>query len=188
MVKRIQINVSDKAFYSLILVGVLLIVGSVYAYNSGVNNPSVFGHSGDEIEVTHSFCNEITGHDCGYDETEGGIVGDVSWLPYANTVCETVEFEQSNGDEVRTVMGTKECLCPAKDAIWSQTYSDQICSCEGDPDLIVSPIGTKITSRNLYHVGNFATFECVTNYDYAHWTRIDSLCAIANCIRTDGGK
>ena len=52
MVKKFQINLSmsNKLFYTLIVVSVigLLSVG-VYAYNSGVA-PSVMGHSAEEIE------------------------------------------------------------------------------------------------------------------------------------------
>ncbi len=50
MVKKIQINMSNKSFYSLIVFGVLILAGiGVYAYNSGAD-PSVMGHSIDEIE------------------------------------------------------------------------------------------------------------------------------------------
>lgn len=48
---KIEINVSNKVFYSLILIMVLVTGVGVYAYNSG-KNPSSFGHSGEEIEVT----------------------------------------------------------------------------------------------------------------------------------------
>ncbi len=49
MVKKIQINMSNKSFYSLIVFGVLILAGiGVYAY--GTSNPAVFGHSAGEIE------------------------------------------------------------------------------------------------------------------------------------------
>jgi len=46
----VNINISNKVFYSLIAVIAITIVGvAVYAY--GTSNPSVFGHSGEEINV-----------------------------------------------------------------------------------------------------------------------------------------
>ena len=49
---QININLSNKVFYSLIAIASLLIISGVaYAYHSGAS-PSVFGHSGEEIEVT----------------------------------------------------------------------------------------------------------------------------------------
>lgn len=49
MVKKIQINMSNKLFYILIVVGVMSLLGvGVYAF--GTSSPSVMGHSGMEIE------------------------------------------------------------------------------------------------------------------------------------------
>ena len=48
MVKKIQINMSDRLFYVLVVVGVMSLLGvGVYAYNSGAS-PSVMGHSVEE--------------------------------------------------------------------------------------------------------------------------------------------
>lgn len=49
MVKQIQINLSNKMFYTFILIGILIMLGwAVFAY--GGNNPPVIGHSAGEIE------------------------------------------------------------------------------------------------------------------------------------------
>ena len=49
MVKGIKIGMSNKSFYSLIVIGVLILVGSVYAY--GTSSPSVMGHSVGELNM-----------------------------------------------------------------------------------------------------------------------------------------
>lgn len=49
----VKINISNKVAYTIIAVIAILILGIVvYAY--GTSNPSAFGHSGDEINVTVS--------------------------------------------------------------------------------------------------------------------------------------
>ena len=59
--RKIQLNFSitltQRVFYSIIALGVLLFVALgagiyVYAYNSGYNNPQVMGHSADEIDLS----------------------------------------------------------------------------------------------------------------------------------------
>jgi hypothetical protein len=46
---KIEINISNKAVYTLIVIGILIAIGiSVYAY--GTSDPSTFGHSLGEIE------------------------------------------------------------------------------------------------------------------------------------------
>lgn len=47
----ITINISHKAMYTMLVIVSLLIISiGVYSYQSGLS-PSVFGHSGEEIEV-----------------------------------------------------------------------------------------------------------------------------------------
>ena len=49
--KRERLILSNRAVYTLIAFGIIVIFGiGVYAYNSSYNNPAVFGHSADEIE------------------------------------------------------------------------------------------------------------------------------------------
>lgn len=48
---NINIKITNKAAYSLILLLVLSVAVNVYAYNSG-EIPGVLGHSGEEIELT----------------------------------------------------------------------------------------------------------------------------------------
>ncbi|MBU2104749.1 MAG: hypothetical protein KKF67_03165, partial [Nanoarchaeota archaeon] len=51
MARKIQINISNKVFYTLITFSLMIIFGVVvYAYNSGYGDPAIFGHSADEIE------------------------------------------------------------------------------------------------------------------------------------------
>ena len=52
MAKQIQLNInlSNKLYYTFIALGVLIIFSvGAYAYNSGAGNPAVFGHSADEL-------------------------------------------------------------------------------------------------------------------------------------------
>jgi len=52
MTIKLEINLTNKWLYSLIIIGVLFILSAgVWAYNSK-QSPSVMGHSGEEIEVT----------------------------------------------------------------------------------------------------------------------------------------
>lgn len=52
MTIKLEINLTNKWLYSLIIISVLFIVSAgVWAYNSG-KSPNVMGHSGEEIEVT----------------------------------------------------------------------------------------------------------------------------------------
>ncbi len=73
----IKINLSNRWLYSLITLGILMIVAvGVWAY--GTSSPSTFGHSSEEINVDSALCNKITGHGCGYDTDttvgDGGTV------------------------------------------------------------------------------------------------------------------
>ncbi|MFC1682380.1 hypothetical protein ACFL0X_02065 [Nanoarchaeota archaeon] len=50
MVKEIKITLSDKTFYSLVVVGMIVLFGvGVYAY--GTTAPSAFGHSIEELDA-----------------------------------------------------------------------------------------------------------------------------------------
>jgi hypothetical protein len=50
MVKKIQINLGNKTFYTLIIfLAVLIIGGIVYAYNSSPANPAIMGHTSNEV-------------------------------------------------------------------------------------------------------------------------------------------
>ena len=52
----------------MILGAILILAGVIYGY---AQNPNVFGHSGEEINVDNVFCQKITGQDCGSLEMEG---------------------------------------------------------------------------------------------------------------------
>jgi len=69
--KKIEVNVSNKLFYTIIaILAVLIIATGVYAYHSG-GPPSVIGHSMEELEPPQR-CGDI-----GYNE---------GWLRYRNGV------------------------------------------------------------------------------------------------------
>lgn len=73
MVKTVQINMSNKVFYTLVLIGILIVFSwGVVAYTTdGSGTPSVMGHSAGEIEEADptvndyvkdkSSCEDITG-------------------------------------------------------------------------------------------------------------------------------
>ncbi len=51
----------------VVLLIFLVGVNFVYSYSvggSGFGDPSIMGHSADEIEVNDDFCNKITGNNC----------------------------------------------------------------------------------------------------------------------------
>jgi hypothetical protein len=50
MVRKIQINISNKVFYAFVTLGVLIIL-SVATYAYGTFSPTVFGHSGGELDL-----------------------------------------------------------------------------------------------------------------------------------------
>ena len=57
MVRKIQINMSNKSFYSLAVIGVLVLLGiGVYAY--GGSNPAIHGHSLSELGLGVYDCGE----------------------------------------------------------------------------------------------------------------------------------
>jgi hypothetical protein len=55
----IQINISNKATYTLITVLILITIGGfAFAYNSG-GPPSTFGHSAEELEISFKCVNVV---------------------------------------------------------------------------------------------------------------------------------
>ena len=59
--KKVQISISNKLFYFLVVVGVLVLMGiGVYAYHSGVS-PSVMGHGVNEIDFSEGPVNATGG-------------------------------------------------------------------------------------------------------------------------------
>jgi uncharacterized protein (UPF0333 family) len=50
MAHKLQINISNKAIYSMLILVIIIVLGiGVYAF--GTKNPSVFGHSSGEVQV-----------------------------------------------------------------------------------------------------------------------------------------
>lgn len=79
----IQITISNRAIYTfLLIIGLILLGTGVYA----VSNP---GHSGDEIEVTETLCQAVTGHGCGVDNSATDT--------NAGTICPNTQFLRGNG-------------------------------------------------------------------------------------------
>lgn len=77
IVKKFQINMSNKLFYGLIVISMASLFGiGVYAYGS--SNPVVFGHSAGELEIRW---NDILGIPTGFadgvdDEGSEGLLDD----------------------------------------------------------------------------------------------------------------
>lgn len=85
---KIKIELSNRWLYTLLILGILAIIGvGVWAY--GTSSPSTFGHSGGEINVDNTFCNRITGHNCGYDSTGSGPKYDSGYLRKSRSGCAT---------------------------------------------------------------------------------------------------
>ena len=104
MVKKIQINLSDRTSYTLIaLVSIILLGVGVYAY--GTSSPSTFGHSLGEI-APPTGCNS------------GQVL---SWSGTA-WVCTTVS---SSGGNV--VTGTNP-ICPAGSEVRTRYWTTPSCS------------------------------------------------------------
>jgi hypothetical protein len=79
MDKKIEVNVSNKLFYTVITILAVLLIGvGVYAY--GTNNPSVMGHSISEIEPPQ------------YCEASGG------WLRHYNGAWHCDDTPSGSGD------------------------------------------------------------------------------------------
>lgn len=54
MVKKIQINISNRTYYSLIAIGLLVLVAGIFVVNAyGTSNPPVFGHSWEEVACSN---------------------------------------------------------------------------------------------------------------------------------------
>jgi len=58
---KININLSNKWFYTFISIGIIIILGVVVYAVAGVS------HDASEIEINNVLCNQVTGHNCGYD-------------------------------------------------------------------------------------------------------------------------
>jgi hypothetical protein len=84
---EIKINLSNRAIYTLIVIGILAIVGvGVYAY--GTSNPSNFGHSFGELTLPSCSNGQVLGMSGGswgcVDMASGG--GDFNGWSFANDV------------------------------------------------------------------------------------------------------
>ncbi|MFH1585219.1 MAG: hypothetical protein ABIB79_00445 [archaeon] len=63
MVRKFQINFnfSNRAIYTLVAIGVLIVAGwFVWAYQSGYNDPSIMGHSFEELDLAPLYINKTT--------------------------------------------------------------------------------------------------------------------------------
>ena len=86
MAIKIEINITNKWLYSLMVIGIFLVLGvGVLAYNSDmrVGNPPVMGHSAGEINVENS-----TGGIVSLQDTlDEGILTDVYKCPDSGPPC-----------------------------------------------------------------------------------------------------
>ena len=84
MTTKFEMNTASKGFYSLVFIGIFLTLGvSVLAYQSGLD-PSVFGHSGEEIEISiggapvtlqYAIDNLLIGGGGSVDSSSAGLAG-----------------------------------------------------------------------------------------------------------------
>lgn len=96
----IKLSFSNKTFYTLIgVLAVLIISGIVYAYNSSPANPSVFGHTVNEIEFikedgsTQSLADYI--RDIADEQIAGGAINCPSTPNFVSGISESSNNYQS---------------------------------------------------------------------------------------------
>ncbi len=74
---EVKFSLMKRDFVWIGILFVIVGVGFSYAFNSNINDPSIVGHSGEEIMldgdtvVEDSFCQKTMGHACGFDENDG---------------------------------------------------------------------------------------------------------------------
>jgi len=141
MVKRIQINMSDKLFYALVVVGVMCLLGvGVYAYGSF--DPTVMGHSVGELGnvATQEYVDiRVAGLQEQIDDISGAVSDLVNGL-HSSAYCTTLggEVVVDGVDSFCRIDGTDmgggyyNTACPEgwfefKD--WSTTTQNPICTC-----------------------------------------------------------
>ncbi|MBU2562347.1 MAG: hypothetical protein KKF68_01675 [Nanoarchaeota archaeon] len=144
--KKVTISLSNKTFYTLIAVGVILLLGiGVYAY--GTTNPAVFGHSSGEITVDNTLCTQVTGHACGYDDNSG-VNTDNQTLSVSG---QTLSITSGNSITLPTnvVSGTWLGYCKS-DRVYITDYNYYY-TC--DPSATKAPATCTLLSNNRYACG-----------------------------------
>ncbi|MFH1586025.1 MAG: hypothetical protein ABIB79_04615 [archaeon] len=128
MVRKFQINFnfSNRAIYTLVAIGVLIVAGwFVWAYQSGYNDPSIMGHSSEELDLSsiHSMVaiasgqnepapnpdsygrlyttSETTGASYPFNEPAHFVI---QGAPYADSIQDIVFLTGSNGGNMPLVL------------------------------------------------------------------------------------
>lgn len=89
--RKIIINLSNRWLYTLI--GLLVLGVGFFVVNAAVDKTQAW-HSADQIEVTTSFCNQITGHGCGSDTDTN------TWRPAQTLSIAGQKLSISSGNSV----------------------------------------------------------------------------------------
>jgi len=141
MVKKIQINMSNKLFYALVVFGVVSLLGvGVYAY--GTFDPTVMGHSAGELGnvATQEYVDIRVAGLQGQIDTLSGAVNDLAHGLHSSAYCETLggEVVMDGGDSFCKINGTDmgggyySTACPDgwfQFGYWSTTTQNPICAC-----------------------------------------------------------
>ncbi|MCW8966541.1 MAG: hypothetical protein OQK82_07640 [Candidatus Pacearchaeota archaeon] len=139
----IKIIISNKIFYTIITIGILIFLGiGIYAYNSGFS-PSTMGHSLDEIGIpTDCLANQTlkwdgTKWNCGVDDS-------------SKTFCSEDQVLNGNG----------ECV---------ENYAEDTQLTESQVDAYVANNGYIKTDTNTYctvstYTSRTCVFYCSTKY------------------------
>ena len=106
----VKIELGKRDFVWIGLLIVLVGVGFVYGYNSGLS-PSVMGHSFGEVSIDNEFCKSVTGYDCGNiainDDFCTGVTGHGCGY---------------DKDDVAPSVPVTYKSCPAQDVRWYYDY------------------------------------------------------------------
>lgn len=106
----LKINFSNRVLYTLIAFAILIVAGiGVYAY--GGASPTTVGHSGGELAVDNTFCQRITGHNCGYDVDTDTDTN--TWPPAATALYKVNDYCSTTiaGDIRTTYVSCSSRVC-----------------------------------------------------------------------------
>ena len=183
MVKKIQINMSNKSFYMFVMVGlIVLVVGVVYAY--GGSNPSVMGHSIDEIAPPIGCSGgQVLGWSgsswqCVNDE--GGEIADVGcpdgYEPFTNQLGESciLKDDWSESGSMSASVGSGIYSAKAESRMYNGKRQVRITNCKGGwsgSSSCTSDWSNDITSCK-YYIFDVYNYGCVATVSDRYTVRI----------------
>ncbi|PIN77520.1 hypothetical protein COV15_01880 [Candidatus Woesearchaeota archaeon CG10_big_fil_rev_8_21_14_0_10_34_12] len=164
----VDINISNKMFYSLIVIMLFLIVGvSVYAYNT--NNPEVFGHSAGEISG-------ISGGSAGCELVGESPLGTGIFSIEAPSYC-----KNSNGCYVVLVTYTS---AGAVNNVRGALYNQYDIGSRGYWGATESTVNGDTVATNIVYIPNLALQDdrSGTETDKDHWSIYDGQSALSSKV------